>query len=241
MFSGNKPLCKKPSYDTKSLIASTTQQHTSSNQQSHATITMTNSPQPRLQECALAKQDSRLSSAMDEDENQEDSSGSGSGAGYSADYESSESSLSSKQKNELQQREGTLKDATNDESISSSSKNAVDFSRERRHKKSHGAKKSCSENSLEHTNSQLQALLPQWNGIRIEHPMDPRIDLSTVGYTLDSNKAAAAVLPAIQQEAPNQHSIDHYLHLMEVRLFIYVISCAAVSLFVSHSPCILSM
>jgi hypothetical protein len=27
-----------------------------------------------------------------------------------------------------------------------------------------------------------QACLPQWNGIRVRHPMDPRIDLSTVGY-----------------------------------------------------------
>jgi hypothetical protein len=27
-----------------------------------------------------------------------------------------------------------------------------------------------------------KACLPQWNGIRIQHPMDPRIDLSTVGF-----------------------------------------------------------
>lgn len=27
-----------------------------------------------------------------------------------------------------------------------------------------------------------KARLPQWNGIRIQHPMDPRIDLSTVGF-----------------------------------------------------------
>jgi hypothetical protein len=27
-----------------------------------------------------------------------------------------------------------------------------------------------------------QETLPQWNGVRIQHPMDPRIDLSTVGY-----------------------------------------------------------
>jgi hypothetical protein len=27
-----------------------------------------------------------------------------------------------------------------------------------------------------------QAYLAQWNGVRVQHPMDPRIDLSTVGY-----------------------------------------------------------
>lgn len=31
-----------------------------------------------------------------------------------------------------------------------------------------------------------KACLPQWNGIRIQHPMDPRIDLSTVGYVQTS-------------------------------------------------------
>lgn len=33
----------------------------------------------------------------------------------------------------------------------------------------------------------IQASLPQWNGVRIQHPMDPRIDLSTVGYYCASN------------------------------------------------------
>lgn len=31
---------------------------------------------------------------------------------------------------------------------------------------------------------ELSTCLAQWNGIRIEHPMDPRIDLSTVGFKI---------------------------------------------------------
>ena len=33
---------------------------------------------------------------------------------------------------------------------------------------------------------ELNSCLPQWNGVKIEHPMDPRIDLSTVGFSIGS-------------------------------------------------------
>ncbi len=32
--------------------------------------------------------------------------------------------------------------------------------------------------------------LPQWNGVTVEHPMDPRIDLSTVGFSIGSSQLA---------------------------------------------------
>ena len=65
--------------------------------------------------------------------------------------------------------------------------------------------------------------LPQWNGIRISHPMDPRIDLRTVGHIpgssvpvassdameMHSNMSAHQSVPAV--------SVDNYLNLMEVR------------------------
>lgn len=37
---------------------------------------------------------------------------------------------------------------------------------------------------------ELGSCLPQWNGITIEHPMDPRIDLSTVGFSIGSSHHA---------------------------------------------------
>ena len=30
--------------------------------------------------------------------------------------------------------------------------------------------------------------LPQWNGVIVEHPMDPRIDLSTVGFSIGGSQ-----------------------------------------------------
>ena len=159
------------------------------------------------------RQDSRLS----EEENQ--SSGSGSGAGYSADYESSESSLSSKQKTELQQVE-EKSNRSNNKKDTASMDTGVKGKHKKRTKSGEQASGNKSVSSLDRTNEQLQALLPQWNGIRITHPMDPRIDLSTVGYTVNSNACAP---PHSYMMAPhtaphssdNSNSIDHYLSLME--------------------------
>mmetsp|Transcript_8038 Transcript_8038/g.20018 ORF Transcript_8038/g.20018 Transcript_8038/m.20018 type:complete len:600 (-) Transcript_8038:2589-4388(-) len=39
----------------------------------------------------------------------------------------------------------------------------------------------------------LGLCLPQWNGVTIEHPMDPRIDLSTVGFSIGSSYPAPFV------------------------------------------------
>ena len=67
------------------------------------------------------------------------------------------------------------------------------------------------------------ATLPQWNGIRISHPMDPRIDLRNVGHIPGSN------VPVASSDATNMHvnmlahqnvappTVDNYLNLMEVR------------------------
>lgn len=67
------------------------------------------------------------------------------------------------------------------------------------------------------------SILPQWNGIRISHPMDPRIDLRTVGHIPGSNVPVAsndgihmhASVSAHQSVAPP--TVDNYLNLMEVR------------------------
>jgi len=85
------------------------------------------------------------------------------------------------------------------------------------------------------TEGQKNCTLPQWNGIRITHPMDPRIDLRTVGHIPGSNVPVAstacdaanlhanAVLhqdnihanAVLHQDVPPP-SVDNYLNLMEV-------------------------
>ena len=42
---------------------------------------------------------------------------------------------------------------------------------------------SHNDNIIDSVVKEVSACLPQWNGIKMEHPMDPRIDLSTVGFT----------------------------------------------------------
>lgn len=72
-----------------------------------------------------------------------------------------------------------------------------------------------------------QRILPQWNGVRIAHPMDPRIDLSSVTVL------QAGVVPGTFHSMPEQQqadstkiaednnaspfSVDNYSQLMEVR------------------------
>ena len=75
--------------------------------------------------------------------------------------------------------------------------------------------------------------LPQWNGVRIQHPMDPRIDLSTVGYIQTSSLSAYPRNVDIPTRQPTGQadgventvgssepsptpSIDQYMNLMEV-------------------------
>lgn len=187
-------------------------------------------------------EESKASSSDEQEDKRSDDSG---GAGYNADYESSESSLSSKQLTALQQQEEELNNRTvasrkNDGSITSSSakntatSSGVDQRDEERldnsatkKRSSQQTKPSHRDTSLDETNSQLQALLPQWNGIRITHPMDPRIDLSTVGFTVNSGgnntvhmapAALGTMSPSSSMADPNNHHcVNHYLHLMEVR------------------------
>jgi hypothetical protein len=83
---------------------------------------------------------------------------------------------------------------------------------------------------------------PQWNGVRINHPMDPRIDLSSVGHIqmscLSTEFANTVNIPSQQnldrtpsaQEtndggaptAPAPPSIDQYMTLMEVSNYTYI-------------------
>jgi hypothetical protein len=65
--------------------------------------------------------------------------------------------------------------------------------------------------------------LPQWNGISISHPMDPRIDLSIVGTIHSSELPGTQQLyqTALQSERMYQPetaslTVDSYIHLMEV-------------------------
>ena len=74
---------------------------------------------------------------------------------------------------------------------------------------------------------QNSGLLPQWNGVKICHPMDPRIDLSTVGHIHTSSVPAfpsnvdipsrqSAETPDNSGVGPPPPSIDQYIKLMEV-------------------------
>ena len=68
--------------------------------------------------------------------------------------------------------------------------------------------------------------LPQWNGVKICHPMDPRIDLSTVSHIHSSSVPALPSnvdVPSPQFAEPPENSgvgpppsIDQYIKLMEV-------------------------
>jgi hypothetical protein len=69
-----------------------------------------------------------------------------------------------------------------------------------------------------------EAALPQWNGVRIEHPMDPRIDLSNVDHLPSSSIPLVANnmhhQPALNQAQDPSNlqplSLDSYRSLMEV-------------------------
>lgn len=72
---------------------------------------------------------------------------------------------------------------------------------------------------LDNPEMSLGLPLPQWNGIRISHPMDPRIDLSTVNRVQASNAPMTDELHRSQFTMPGPPpSVDNYLNLMEVSL-----------------------
>ena len=72
--------------------------------------------------------------------------------------------------------------------------------------------------------------MAQWNGVRIHHPMDPRIDISTVGHI---HTSSFSVFPVDVHKGENNNnsepgqshvsanhpppSVDQYMTLMEVR------------------------
>lgn len=68
-------------------------------------------------------------------------------------------------------------------------------------------------------------VLPQWNGVRVAHPMDPRIDLSTV-TVLQAGVVPGPFQPIAEQqqlessmqpeEASAPFSVDNYSQLLEV-------------------------
>ena len=60
--------------------------------------------------------------------------------------------------------------------------------------------------NIESAVEELNSCLPQWNGVKIEHPMDPRIDLSTVGFSIGSLHLAPALTPFL----PNDSNINSY-------------------------------
>jgi hypothetical protein len=66
--------------------------------------------------------------------------------------------------------------------------------------------------------------LPQFNGVKIAHPMDPRIDISNVGHILHCSVpalqvplATAYLFGAEQESSHPGQSLDTYMQLMEVR------------------------
>jgi hypothetical protein len=70
--------------------------------------------------------------------------------------------------------------------------------------------------------SRLDGTLPQWNGIRISHPMDPRIDLRSVGHIPGSNVPVASSnmmnveVNSLSHDTVPPPTVDNYMNLMEV-------------------------
>lgn len=83
-----------------------------------------------------------------------------------------------------------------------------------------GQKNGGNEENIEAAYSADKGPLPQWGGIRIKHPMDPRIDLSTVGcYPADTNINPVTAGPVNGESPKNMNqfpSMESYLQLLEV-------------------------
>jgi hypothetical protein len=172
--------------------------------------------------------------------------GSGNGEGYSADYSSSDSSsldaakgkTPEKQMHRLSLDGGGTKEKT---------LRAKEARRSKGPKQGAQQTESCylqpaKEQELDYESSAdwsgsdyessedggvSQDKIKQWNGVSISHPMDPRIDLSTVGHIHTSSVPAFPSdvdIPSRQSEEPPENSgvgtpppsIDQYIKLMEV-------------------------
>lgn len=165
--------------------------------------------------------------------------GAGSGGGYSADCSSSDAStddaaklgvaetemkrlsVSSDRKEEKSKGTDSSKGKRN--LLSNRYGNRADSSNGS-HDRTRASKKR--EEGRDITVSQTTAL-PQWNGVRIHHPMDPRIDISTVGHIQTSSLSAfpntlmqtAFADGKAERDFTSNHvtpSIDQYMRLMEV-------------------------
>ena len=184
--------------------------------------------------------------------------GSGSGGGYSADCSSSDASSLEAAKGSVPEKEMTRlnldedsgKDAMNTKETKPKKKKKTTAPKSQKAGRGRAADQMETSHSApinqEDSKSDISSkwkksdvaekelsLLPQWNGVRIHHPMDPRIDLSTVGYIQTSALSAFPSnvnIPANQQseqaqatentgessEPPPPPSIDQYMKLMEV-------------------------
>lgn len=165
--------------------------------------------------------------------------GAGSGGGYSADCSSSDASTDEATKLGVPETEMKRLSVSSDRKEEKSK--GTDSSKTKRNVVSnrYGNRADSSTASPERTRRSKNreegrgitmgqnTALPQWNGVRIHHPMDPRIDISTVGHIQTSSMSAfpSTLLHPAFAEGKEEHdftsnhvtpSIDQYMRLMEV-------------------------
>lgn len=171
--------------------------------------------------------------------------GTGSGGGYSADCSSSDASSDDVAKGAVPETEmkclRVSVEVERERELEQSKGEGMAKTKKRFPRKKNSSSVDSSHRSAENTWDSKDAdegdevelektALPQWNGVRIHHPMDPRIDLSTVGHIQTSS---LSVFPSnVMQfpladgkegrpipEFPTNHatpSIDQYMSLLEV-------------------------
>lgn len=62
-------------------------------------------------------------------------------------------------------------------------------------------------------------VLPQWKGVRVSHPMDPRIDISTVGHMQSGDTGGASnMFAATKSPSYDLPSMETYMQLLSVSL-----------------------
>lgn len=181
----------------------------------------------------------------------------GSGGGYSADCSSSDASSEGAAKGNVPEEEmkllsvdGNVKKEKQDtkKAVKNSKSSTPKSQKPSRHKRDQAdSSQSLALNQEKASQGSAEKMkgaedsnddnysVPQWGGVRIRHPMDPRIDLSTVGHIHTSSLATTFPInvdipnqqnldsQASQTESPNDSkeatpppSIDQYMTLMEV-------------------------
>lgn len=197
--------------------------------------------------------DNAESSSGNESDNGKGS-GCGSGGGYSADCSSSDAStdaaakgprLATAPQNEMQNLRLSEQDNANPNDREKFQRKRKNSHAKKQGATDAGAMGATTDNAGDFVMSGTAGLysktaLPQWNGVKIQHPMDPRIDLSTVGRVQASRYSAFEESEKFrdedttanneqsgeekQQQASAQHilnqpappSVDQYITLMEV-------------------------